>query len=227
MIELNKVYNEDCLETMKRMPDKSIDLVLTDPPYGMNYERHIKDKKHRKIENDNNLDWLPILMSEFKRICKGNAHLYIFCSWHNIDIFKQEFEKNFHLKNILIWDKGGMGMGDLKTDYGGTYELILYGTKLTKNKTQRQLNGNRDKNIINSFRSGNEFHPTQKPEKLFEFILNKSKQDGDIVYDPFMGSGTTAIACKSLGLDFIGSELDEDYCKIIQKRLQSVQGSLF
>jgi len=226
-IELNKVHNMDCLEYMRTVPDNFFDLVLTDPPYGMNYERHIKNKKHNKIKNDNNLDWLPLMFSEFKRITKPNSHLYIFCSWHNIDIFKQEFQKNFHLKNIIIWDKGGMGMGDIKTDYAGSYEMILYGIKLDKNSNQRVLNGGRSKNILNSFRSGNEFHPTQKPEKLFEFLLSKSRNDKEIVFDPFMGSGTTALACKSLGLDYVGCELDKDYYEIIQKRLKQVQGSLF
>lgn len=223
----NKVLNIDCLEFMKQVPDDYFDLVLTDPPYGMSYERHIKEKKHRKIKNDCNLDWLANFIYELERISSENSHIYMFASWHNIDVFKAEFQNNFHLKNILVWDKGGMGMGDLKTDFGGTYELILFGTKLSKTKKQRALNGNRDKNILNSFRSRNEFHPTQKPEKLIEFLLGKSKKENDKVFDPFMGSGTTGLACKSLGLDFWGCELDEDYCKIANKRLEQVQGSLF
>lgn len=225
--KMNKIHNVDCLEFMKTVPDNYFDLVLTDPPYGMSYERHIKEKKHKKIENDENLDWLPLFMSQLERICNYNSHIYIFCSWHKIDMFKSIFENNFHLKNILVWDKGGMGMGDLKTDFGGTYELILFGTKLQKNKNQRQLNGKRDKNILNTFRSGNEFHPTQKPEKLIEFLLSKSKKEKDKVFDPFMGSGTTAIACKSLGLDWCGCELEADYVAIANKRLEQVQGSLF
>ena len=221
------MFNEDCLITMSRMEDKSVDLILTDPPYGMSYERHIQDKKHKKIDNDDNLDWLPNFMCELKRVSNKNSHIYMFCSWHNIDIFKQEFSKNFHLKNVLIWNKGGGGMGDLRTDFGGVYEMILFGTKLCDIENQRGLNGSRDTNIINGRKSGNEFHPTQKPTDLIEYLLRKSMKDGDIVYDPFMGSGTTAIACKSLGLDYIGSELDEDYYKIIQKRLSKVQASLF
>ena len=209
------------------MEDNSVDLILTDPPYGMSYERHIQDKKHKKIDNDDNLDWLPNFMCELKRVSNKNSHIYMFCSWHNIDIFKQEFSKNFHLKNVLIWNKGGGGMGDLRTDFGGVYEMILFGTKLCDIENQRGLNGSRDTNIINGRKSGNEFHPTQKPTDLIEYLLRKSMKDGDIVYDPFMGSGTTAIACKSLGLDYIGSELDEDYYKIIQKRLSKVQASLF
>ena len=223
----NKIYHGDCLDFMKQVPDGYFDLICCDPPYGMSYERHIQEKKHKKIANDNNLDWLPYFMKELKRIANYNSHIYMFCSWHKIEEFKTNFQNLFHLKNILIWDKGGMGMGDLKTDYGGTYELILFGTKLSNNENQRVLNGNRDRNIINTFRSGNEFHPTQKPEKLIEFLLNKSKKQGDKVFDPFTGSGTTAIACKSLGLDFWGCELEVDYVEISNKRLEAVQGSLF
>lgn len=221
------IHNEDCLTFMKQVPDNYFDLVLTDPPFGMDYERHIKDKKHKKIQNDNNLDWLPSFINDLYRISNYNSHIYMFCSWHNIDLFKQELSKKFHLKNMLIWNKGGGGMGDLRTDFGGVYELILFATKLSKNENQRSLNGSRDTNIINGRRSGNELHPTQKPSDLIEYLLRKSMADNDKVFDPFMGSGTTAIACKSLGLEWCGCELEADYVAIANKRLEAVQGSLF
>lgn len=87
---------------MPKIKDNSIDLILTDPPYGMEFQSSRRKEKHEKIKDDNNLDWLPDFCSELKRIVKEDAHLYIFCSFHNIDIFKQEFQKLFNVKNILI-----------------------------------------------------------------------------------------------------------------------------
>ena len=93
MIEVNKIYNADCLDILKQLPDKCIDLVCTDPPYAMNFQSNYRQIKHKKIENDNNLKWLPEWFKQISRVIKDNAHLYIFCSWHNVDVFKQEIEK--------------------------------------------------------------------------------------------------------------------------------------
>ena len=105
---LNTVIQGDCLEVMKQLPDKCIDLVLTDPPYGMEYSRHIKNWRQDKIQNDDNLEWLPEYLEQAKRILKDDGSIYTFCSYHNIDKFKIEVEKQFGVRNILIWDKGGL-----------------------------------------------------------------------------------------------------------------------
>lgn len=110
-MEVNKVYNEDCFEAINRISDKSIDLVLTDPPFGMSFQSNHRKEKHKKIENDNNLDWLPKWMEQIKRVCKDDSHLYIFCSWHKVDVFKIEIEKHFKIKNLMVWSKNGGGDG--------------------------------------------------------------------------------------------------------------------
>ena len=104
----NEIYNADCLEVMKYMPDKCVDLVLTDPPYGMEYSRHIKNWRQDKIQNDDNLEWLPEYLEQAGRILKDDGSIYTFCSYHNIDKFKVQVEKQFGVRNILIWDKGGL-----------------------------------------------------------------------------------------------------------------------
>ena len=209
----------DCLERMKEIPDGSVDMILTDPPYGMKYKRHIKKPRFDKIMNDNNLQWLPAAMDEIKRILTKNGNMYIFCSWHNCDIFKHELQKRFHLKNMLIWNKGGNGMGDLRTDYGGVYEVVFFVVNNTGN--QRALNGKRDSNIINFSRSGNKLHPTEKPVDMMEYLISKSTDENQTILDPFMGSGSTGVACKSLNRSFIGIELDEEYFKIAQERISA------
>src|SRR3990167_7070308 len=97
---IGQVVQADCLKFMKLLPDKSIDLVLTDPPYGMEFRSNHRQIKYEKIVNDNNLDWLDTFASEIKRLLKDDGHAYIFCSFHNIDLFKQKLDP---IKNILIW----------------------------------------------------------------------------------------------------------------------------
>lgn len=220
--KMNKIHNIDCLEFMREVPDNYFDLVLTDPPFGMGFRSNYRKTIHKKIANDDNLEWLPKFVQELHRISKDNAHLYLFCSHHFIEVFKSEILKYRKVKNILIWEKNNTGMGDLDGDYAPKYEMILFCSN-----GNRKLNEGRSPNIIKATRTHNDLHPTQKPVDLIEFLAKKSTQSGDKVFDPFMGSGTTAIACKSLGLDWCGCELEKDYVDIANKRLDAVQGSLF
>ncbi len=103
----------DCLEVMRNMEDKSVDLLATDAPYGMGFQSNHRKEKHELILNDNNLDWLPVLIPMIRRVLKDDGHFYMFCSWHYINFFKQEIEKHIPVKNILIWQKNNTGMGDL------------------------------------------------------------------------------------------------------------------
>jgi len=222
IFEMNKIHNVDCLEFMQQVPDKYFDLVLTDPPFGMSFQSNHRNEEHKAIANDDNLLWLPDFIKELDRTTKNNAHIYMFCSHHFVEVFKAELQKYRRVKNILIWEKNNTGMGDLEGDYAPKYEMILFCSN-----GERKLNDGRDPNIIKASRTQNELHPTQKPADLMEFLLKKSIQKCDKVFDPFMGSGTTAVACKSLGIDFIGCELEADYVAIANKRLEAVQGSLF
>lgn len=211
---MDTIINADCMDVLKQLPDKCVDLVLTDPPYGMNFKSNHRTKKFNKIESDNNLNWLPQWVNEINRIKKDDSHLYIFCSWHNVDVFKQEIEKYFPVKNILIWLKNNIGMGDLANDYAPQYELILY-----CNPNKKSLNGSRDSTIIKYSRTNNEFHPTQKPVDLISYLIKKSSKENDLVLDCFSGSGTTAVACHKLGRHFICVEKDPDYWAASVKRL--------
>jgi len=101
----NKVIQGDCLEIMNGIPDKSIDMILTDPPYGMDFQSNYRKELHNKIIGDSNLDWIGEFVEQSYRVSKDNTAHYIFCSFHNIDIFKQAFQKRFKIKNILVWKK--------------------------------------------------------------------------------------------------------------------------
>lgn len=220
-----ELINGDCFEINKSIPSESIDLILTDPPYGMEFQSGRREEKHDKIANDDNLDWLPDWFKEQYRILKNNSHAYIFCSWHNIDKFKKYSEESgFTLKNILIWYKNNHGSGDLFGDYAPQYEFILFLVKGKKN-----LNGKRESNIIRCKKTKNDNHPTEKPIEILQFLIEKSSEKGDLVLDNFYGSGSCAIACHNTHRRFLGHEIDTKRHESAIKRLSLLlqQNTLF
>ena len=213
-----KLLNGDCLELMKDIPSGSIDLVLTDPPYGMDFQSHRRKEVYAKIKNDTNLEWLDGYFAECNRILKDDTAIYCFCSWHNVDIFKKAFEKYFKLKNIIVWVKNNHGSGDLKASYAPKHEFILYG-----NKGRRTFYGKRMEDVIFANKTKNENHPTEKPIDLLEQFINNSTEKNAVVFDGFMGSGSTGVACINTNRDFIGIELDENYFNIAKKRIEEAK----
>lgn len=205
----------DCLELMKEIPDASVDLILTDPPYGMAYQSKHRTKKYEKIHNDQNLNWLSNFIDLLYIKMKYNSAGYIFCSMHHIDIFKKEIERKFKLKNILIWEKNNHSMGDLKASFSCKTEFIIF-----FQKGRIEIKGKRDNNILKFNRTLNINHPTEKPTDLLSYLINKFSNPQDIVFDPFMGSGSTGIACIDTNRKFVGIELDDNYYKIAEKRIQ-------
>lgn len=213
-MKVNEIHNGDCFELSKEIESNSIDLLLTDVPYGMSFQSNFRKQKYKEIANDNNLDWLPSWAEEMNRVCKDDSHAYIFCSWHCVDVFKSVLSDYFNIKNILIWEKNNTGMGDLYGDYAPKYEMIIFCSNGNK-----KLNNGRDANIIRAKRTGNNNHPTEKPINLMEYLINKSTQKDDLVLDTFAGGGSTLIAAKRLDRNFIGIEIDKDYCIKIKDRL--------
>ena len=219
---VNQVLCIDWQEGIKQVFDNSIDLVVTDPPYGMAYRSNRRAVKHKSIQNDNDLFWLGDWCKELKRVCKPEAHLYIFCSWHNIDVFKQTLGAYFNVKNILVWEKNNHGSGDLLGDYAPKYELIIFCSNGSK-----KLNGGRSSNVIKCAKMPTDNHPTEKPTNLLRHLIEKSTNKGDLVLDTFAGSFSTARACKEIGRDFICFEVEPEYCRTAKNLLNGVSVSLF
>lgn len=214
-----EITNEDNKQLMARYPDGYFDLILTDPPFGMEFNSGHRKVKHDKIKDDDNLLWLPEFLKETKRISKPDAHHYYFCSNHFVDVFVSEIKKaGLPYKNILVWEKNNTGMGDLFGDYAPQYEFIIFCSNGTK-----KLNGRRDSNIIKAKKQSNDLHPTQKPEYLMRYLLNKSSNQNDIVLDPFMGSGTTAVSCQIENRKFVGCDIEKKYYDVCMKRIQVLQ----
>ena len=217
-----RLYNDDCLEIMNKIEDNTIDLIVTDPPYLMDYQSNRRKKEDRfdKIKNDKgNYILIQEYLQECHRIMKDNTAIYCFCSWHNIDFFKREFEKYFKLKNILVWNKNNHGTGDLKGSYAPRHEFILFG-----HKGRTLLREKRIADVIDcpKITSKKLTHPTEKPQELLEIFIKQSSDIGDIVFDGFMGTGSCGIVANKLHRKFIGIELDENYFNIGYKRLKEI-----
>ena len=215
-----KLYQGDCLEVMDGIKDKSVDLIVTDPPYLMDYQSNRRKKEDRfdKIKNDKgNYMLIQDYLEECHRIMKDNTAIYCFCSWHNIDFFKGEFEKHFKLKNIIVWNKNNHGTGDLKGSYAPKHEFILYGHKgRCLNKSKRLSD------VINcdKVKSKDMVHSTEKPIELLAKFIKMSTNENDVILDCFMGSGSTGVACINTNRKFIGIELDENYFNIAKQRIE-------
>ena len=223
---INKVNNMKWEELVTNIPDEHIDLIVTDPPYGMSWKSNRRKdvtKRHDKIANDDNLDWLPELVKQSHRVLKTGSHIYVFCSHHFIEVFKSEFSKKFEYKHTLIWDKKQGNLGDLKGNYSTYTEFCLF---LTKGKG-KNLNGGRDSNILRKGRTKNHLHPTEKPAELMRYLIEKSSMPDDLVCDFFMGSWATAKGCKLSGRNFIGSELEKKYCDDAEELINLTNKELF
>ena len=130
---IGKIICGDTEKLIKEIPDNSIDLIVTDPPYLINYTTcHRKDTEHDfcvPIQNDDNEDLIVLYIKECYRILKPDTAIYMFCSSQKVDIFKREIEKYFHLKNIIIWVKNNWSAGDLYGAYGRQYEMLIFAHK--------------------------------------------------------------------------------------------------
>ena len=213
---IGKVIQGDCLEVMKQMPDKCIDLVLTDPPYGVDYMGGQNEVKREKLANDKEANVYKELFPEIYRVLKNEGSAYVFyANGKENDVFPYIC---FDKYQVLIWNKINTGYGAMNARYHHRYEPFLY---LTKKSPTKWNGGTTERDLWDITKyEGNEFHPTQKPTNLIARMIKNSSNEGDIVLDPFLGSGTTAVACKQLKRNFIGIELSQKYCDIANQRLR-------
>lgn len=220
MLEENKIYLGDCLEVMKKIDDKSIDLIITDPPYLINYKTsYRKDKTHRYnfvIEGDNDPDLIKEFLQEANRCLKEDTAIYVFLHQTRIDILKNEIEKLFKIKNIIVWKKNNWTAGDLRCSFGRSYEFLILA-----NKGKRKINGKRLNDVWEFSRvvGKKQLHQNEKPVELIKRCIEKHSNENDLILDCFLGSGTTAIACKNTNRRFIGIEKDKGYYDIAIERI--------
>jgi len=223
MLKLNKIHKGDCFELIKLVPDKSIDLIIIDPPYGINFYRAYGKYKDNEIIGDSGFDlmvFLDDLLTEFRRILKDGAAVYCFTRFDVYPYLFIKFKKYFNVKNQIIWHKGieTTGMGDRQGNFANNYESILYAVN-GRHILKKPICGS-----VWSFKfSKNKYHMTEKPLDIIKEILTFSSNEEDTVLDCFMGSGTTAIACKETNRNYLGIEIDKKYCEIATNRLSDAK----
>lgn len=209
----------DCLERLKELPDDSVDSVVTDPPYGIDFQsawRTDKSKWKPKIANDKK-PFIWFLLEAF-RVTKAGGGLLVFCRWDVQEIFRQCIElASFEVKSQVIWDREVHGMGDLKGSFGPQHDVIWFATK-----GKFVFPGSRPKSVIRSARVGADklVHPNEKPVELMEQLISAITPPGGTVLDPFMGSGSTGVAAMRLGFKFIGCEMSPEYVEIAERRIE-------
>lgn len=229
-----KLINGNCLDTLKNIPNESIDLIVTDPPYpttsrgnagnsgGMLQKDINKKGKVFKYNNINCKEYAP----EFYRLLKDGSHCYVMTNHINlIDMLNTFTDVGFHFIKSLIWNKGNKIMGQY---YMSQYEYILFfrkgkGKKINNCGTSDILSISNKKT---KDKDGKNIHDTEKPVELMEVLVNNSSQENELVLDPFMGVGSTGIACIKNNRNFIGMELDEKYFNIAKERIEEIEEQL-
>ena len=229
-MEINKIYNEDNLETMARMPNDFVDLIITSPPYedisGAGYGSKSKDVLFIKFYSD----YLGKLFAEYERVLKPTGQIYFniksktfertLRTPHWIE-FLEEFS-NLKLKSYIIWKYSG-SFDSTNRRFHLDYEIIYHLSK-TDDIYLNEDCGIHDPlssvwNIPHNISKKERLHPTQMPQALVDRILKVASRPTDLVYDSFMGSGTTAVACKEMNLNWIGSELNPIHYQNAIKRI--------
>ena len=244
MLELNQIYNENCLETLKKLEDNSINLVITSPPYNMNLRirngkycsrQIVKEFSTKYSEFSDNIpidEFYEFHLSVLKELLRVSDIIF-----YNIQIvtgskrafFKIIGELSDYLKDIIIWDKGVAQPAMASAVLNRQSELILVFEK--DNAISRQFKKcNFERGTLNDVwnikRSKRDpqlkGHSASFPEELVEKILLNFSNEGDVIYDPFMGTGTTGIVSKKLKRHFIGSELIKEYADLATLRIHQV-----
>lgn len=204
------LYCGDCQDLISGLID--IDTVITDPPYGMDFQSNYRAVKHRKIANDTTTELAKEILAW--SITNAAHSVYAFGRWNNICDYPEP-------RSLITWVKNNWSMGDLEHEHARQTEVIFFYPG-----KEHKFPNSRPTDVVQYARTQNEYHPTEKPVGLMEKIVNWTL---GTVCDPFMGSGTTGIAALNLGRKFIGIERDEKYFAIACERIAmaQAQGKLF
>lgn len=214
------IFHANCEEILPRLRPASVDVVLTDPPYGIRYmaRRKRPSEVPTSIANDDSLNALRSSLAPIDRVLKQDRHAYFFAGPTRIGEAVDAVAEFWRVKNLLVWDKGNAGSrGDCTAGYSLNWEAIIYASK-----GRRPLQGPRPRAVYRfdwqAWRDP--VHPTVKPVAMMAWLLTKSSVQGELVLDPFMGSGVVLRAAAELGRRAIGIELEERYCEVAAKRIE-------
>lgn len=213
-LTLNTIYNEDCMVGLNRIPDNSVDLVLTDIPYG---EVNRANSGIRNLDKGNadivNFDLVELTQT----LCnKTKGSIYMFCGFEQVsDIIKTMREEGL-ITRIITWEKTNPSPMNGQNLWLSASELCVFGKK-----RGATFNGHCMSNVLHYPTQRGKIHPTMKPVKLFEELITTSSNEDDIVLDAFMGSGTTAIACMNTNRRYVGFELNKEFYDRANERIKN------
>ena len=244
---MNKIYNQDCIDGMKAIPDGKIDLIVTDPPFAINFKAKKANYNrtasrvlsgYNEITKENYYEFTLNWMSQCFRILKESGGMYVFSGWNNLaDILNAIEEIGFITVNHIIW-KYQFGVVTNRKFVTSHYHCLYICkndkkrkffpyerfSKEEKNNQGRSLHY-KDKEdvweIKREYWTGDEKTPTKLPAEIIKKILQYSSEEGDLVFDPFLGSGQTAVVSKLLKRNYMGFEIVKEYFDFISKRLKS------
>lgn len=207
----NQIILGDCIDVLKTLPSESVDLVVTDPPYLVNY----KSNDGRTILNDKNEDWMKPAFEQIYRTLKKNTFMVCFYGWPKVDRFMEHWKSaGFFPVGHLVWPKR----------YSSRSRYVAYSHEQAYllAKGWPEVPAEPIKDIQRWHYSGNGLHPTQKSVNILTPLIESFSKAGDLIVDPFCGSGSTAIAAHQLGRRFLAIEKSPDYFKIAHERLQQI-----
>lgn len=244
--ELNKIYSIDCLEFMKSIGSETIDLIFADPPYNLSKSKfkmsfvnsggadlNTDKGEWDKFTQENYELFTRQWLSESFRILKKTGSVWIAGTYHNIYLTGHLLQKlGFEILNEILWHKTDATPNLSCTRFVADHENFIWARKGKGNtfnyKDMKSINNGKQMRSIWSrgkTAGGKRVHPTQKPEWLLERIILATSNPGDIIFDPFMGSGTTAVVAKKLNRSFLGTEINPTYYKTALERLEKTNNA--
>ena len=224
---MEQLYNRDSLQLMKEIPANSVDAIITDPPYNISRNNNFTTMGRAGIdfgEWDKDFDltsWIKVA----EPLLKKGGNIVIFNSWKNMTNITKSLEENgFEVKDLIRWKKTNAMPRNRDRRFITDYEVAVWAVKKGGKWTFNRLSDTYEiPEIVGGLTPKSEKieggHPTQKPIYVMEWLIERLTNEGDVVLDPFMGSGTTGVACKNLNRKFIGVELDENYYNIAYNRI--------
>ena len=247
----NKLINQDSLEVLKKIPDETFDLIFADPPYNLQLKNNLTrpdrskvngvNEKWDKFKNFKKYDEFTYCwLSECKRVLKKNGAIWVIGSYHNIFRVGTAIQNlGFWILNDVIWNKKNPMPNFRGTRFTNAHETLIWASKSEKSKytfnyqslkclnDDLQMRSNWKLPICNGSerlkKNGKKIHSTQKPEALLHRILLATSNKGDLVLDPFLGSGTTASVAKKLGRNYFGIEKEKNYFEAAKQRLKKTK----
>jgi site-specific DNA-methyltransferase (adenine-specific)/modification methylase len=238
---INKIICGDCLEVMKEIPDKSVDLVLTSPPYNINlrvsgneYCKRSKNEtgpcnKYNNLSDDMDINeyfyFLKDIVNQSLRVGSQLFLIIQLVTGNKEAVFRLIGDFNKEIKEIIVWDKQHAEPAIMSGVLNSEFELVIVFCRATARQRlfkNAQFKAGTLSNVFRINKSTEKIsgHSATFPIKLVNTIIQNFSKEGSVILDPFMGSGTTAVACKNLGRKYIGIEISPAYCKIAEDRLR-------